>query len=316
MTRSIRSKLAIALLSTVSIGIVTSHAFAVDVGVVWQGKSSMASTILSGIQEQLAESNADIKLEVMEAVETQEDLDKAVKAFETSKQGIIVLRSNGSAYLAGNQPSIPTFIGGGNHPEALGVMKDMKAPEGNITGVTYALPLEGPLQSFMSITPEVSSFLLLSQTNYPSSPIDWKGTKSACEALEIECAQAFAASRDELIKVVEENVGKYDAFILGNQSTVFSNADAVVSASGGKPVFSYAEKGVAGGALGGIVADDRKLGHMLAKSVVSVLIDQKSIKSVPVKMDDEPRVIINMTAVGELGIDLPADIFEIAEFVE
>lgn len=308
-------KLSCILLSGIALISLNNLAYATEIGVAWLGKSSMADRVLAGVQETLTDKFPDAKLEIKSALDTKEELDAAVKGFETSKDGIIVLRSNGSAYLSGYQPSVPTFIGGGNNPVALGVMKNANAPEGNITGVTYAIPLEDPLASFMAIG-GVSSFLLLSQANYASSPMDWAATKTGCDALGITCEQALVGSVEELSDVVSANKDKYDAFILGNQSLIFSNAKAATAAAGQKPVFSYAEKGVEEGALAGIVADDNKLGRMLGDSIVSVLGEKKSISEVPVKVDEAPRVIINFTTVASLGIDVPGDFLNIAEIIE
>lgn len=288
----------------------------IQVGVAWAGKSGMADRVLSGVQERLVEVAPEIKLDIQGSLANIDELHKVASGFQSGdKKGMIILRSNGSVYLSKHSPSIPTFIGGNNHPVQLGSVDNMESPGGNVTGVTYYVPIDNALESFTSLAPQVSSFLLISQANYSSSAIDWNGTKTACDEMEFQCAQVEVSTRDGVIASVKENVDKYDAFIMGNQSAAFDNTDAAIIAAAGKPVFSYAEKGVLLGALGGVIADDKKLGRMLADSMIDVLIKGKAIKDVGVKMDPEPTLLINMTTAQKLEIEPPAELLSIARII-
>ncbi len=288
-----------------------------QVGVAWYGKSGMAKSVLKGVQERLAEIAPQIQLDVRGELKDANELHEVATEFQNGgKDGMIILRSGGSVYLADHPPSISTFIGGNNHPVLLGAVDSMDAPGGNVTGVTYYIDLVGPLESFMLIAPQVRSFLLISQTDYPSSAIDGKGTLEACSALEVKCKQVFAVGEAEVIAAIEAEIGNYDAVILGNQAAVFGHAAAAVRAGHGKPVFSYAAKGVEGGALGGVIADDHRLGRLLADSIVEVVVNGKAISDVPIKMDPEPILVINMTSAIELQLEIPAELLSVARLIE
>ena len=289
----------------------------IEVGVAWAGKSSMAERVFKGFKQRLKILNVDADIELKGALPTIEALDATVKEFEAdNKDGLVILRSNGSAYLGKNPPNIPTFIGGGNKPSELGSVKNMDAPEGNVTGVTYFLPLEIPLEAYLAFTPKVKSFLLINQTNYSSSPIDWNGTKAACGPLELKCENATISSREELVELIKDKKDQYDAFILGNQVEAYGNADAVIGLVGNKPVYSYAAKGVDLGALGGVIADDEKLGAMMADSLVDVLVNGKAISKTPIKTDPEPTIMVNETTMKKLGLRIPTEILSVAEIVQ
>jgi len=288
-----------------------------EVGVAWAGQSGMASTVLEGVQERLAEIAPEITLDIHDALGSVDELDSVVKQFASSgKEAQIVLRSNGSVYLGENPPTIPTFIGGGNHPVELGAIQSMNTPGVMVTGVTYNIEITPVLESFMTLHPYMDSVLLLSQTNYSSSAIDWKGTKQACDELGLTCAQAFVSDRDDIIEVMQKNTGNYSAIILGNQAAVFENAATVIEYAPETPLFSYAEKGVKNGAAGGVIADDRKLGRMLADSLVDVVIGGKDVSKYPIKRDQTPKLMINMDAVDRYGLAVPASLLSIAELLE
>ncbi len=289
------------------------------IGVTWFGQESMADRVYAGFEKRLKEVAPDFTIEVQKELKDLNAVDQVFRRYEIEKDAIVILRSGGSQYLSTRveeQPKKPTFIGAGNHPIRLGAVKNMDAPEGNVTGVTYYVPIDKVIDSYLSIMPSLKSFLLLSQANYVSSAIDWDGTKTACEARGLRCAQQLVASREEAIAAATANKEKYDAVIVGNQSAAFDNADAVAVAMGQKPVFSYAEKGVLLGALGGLLANDEKLGKMLADALVDVVVRGKKISQTPVRVDPEPTVFINMKAMKRIGVEAPLDVLSSAVVIE
>jgi len=76
------------------------------------------------------------------------------------------------------------------------------------------------------------------------------------------------------------------------------------------PMFSYADKPVKSGAVAGIAADDIKLGAMLAESVVDVMVRDKPIAQVPVKLDPQPKLTVNDGMMRSLGFNFPEAILK------
>ena len=103
---------------------------------------------------------------------------------------------------------------------------------------------------------------------------------------------------------------------MGNQSRIFDNTDVIIENNSETPLFSYAAKGVAKGAAGGVIADDHKLGGMLADSLVDVIINGKKVSEVPVKIDDEPVLMVNIKAITRYDLDFPASLLNVAEIIE
>ena len=121
---------------------------------------------------------------------------------------------------------------------------------------------------------------------------------------------------EDTIKAVDEYKGKVSVIIIGNQALGIDNAENIVKAAGNTPVLSYSSKPVKAGALGGFVADDKKLGYMLAESVVAVLKDGKAVKEVAVKVDPEPKFYINAKTAEALKIEIPFTILETATVIQ
>ncbi len=82
------------------------------------------------------------------------------------------------------------------------------------------------------------------------------------------------------------------------------------------PMFAFAEKPVKSGAVVGMVADDVKLGSMLADSVVDVVINRKPVSKVPVKTDPDPKILINQAMMQSLGLKFSEEVLKKAELVK
>jgi putative ABC transport system substrate-binding protein len=276
----------------------------------------MTNRVTKGFEEGMRELASDIKIEYQKELASIDDLAAIAGKWQKEKRAMVLLRSSAAKWLAKNPPSIPTFIGGCNNPAELGVVKDLQAPEGKITGVTYFLPVDTQFEIFRAIIPDLKSVVLLLEKGHPSSPIDQEGTKAVCKKLGIQYSEKFCSSKEETVQAVNQYKGKVSAIILGNQALLIDHAEAVVSAAGQMPVVSYSSKPVKAGALGGFVADDVKLGRMLAQSVVDVLKKGKAIKSVSVKVDPEPTFYVNAKTAENLGIEIPYSILETASVIQ
>lgn len=298
-----------------TIGVV-SQAYAVEIGLAWAGKSGMAKRVLKGLEKGLHELAPAIKVEMHKELASIDELATVIKEFEKNKNGMVILRSNGAKWLGANPPSIPTFIGGCNNPKLLKAVKNMKSPEGNVTGVTYYLPVSTQFETFQAILPGMKSVMLLVEKDHPSSVIDQSETKKVTQELGIKYSERICASKKDAISAIKANVDKVSAFILGNQAILIDAAASIVAAAGKTPVLSFSSKPVKEGALGGFVADDETLGYMLAETVVDVLIKGKAVKDVPVKVDPKPKFVINAKTAQNLGIEIPFEVLEFAKVIK
>ena len=294
----------------------TAIAAEIQIGVAWAGKSGMAKRVLAGFEKGIKELAPDVKLEVKGELASIDELANTIAEFQKSKAGMVILRSNGAKYLGKNPPTIPTFIGGCNHPVQLGAVKNMEAPEGKITGVTYYLPVDTQFDTFQAIIPNMKSIMILIEKGHPGAPIDQTATKKICAARGLEYKELLAGKKEEIIKGVAAAQGKESAFIISNTGLVIDSAADIVAAAGKTPVLSYSSKPVKEGALGGFVADDGRLGRMLAQSAVDVLVKGKAVKDVPIKIDPEPKFFINAKTAQALGLDVPYSVLESAAVIE
>jgi len=297
-------------------GFTVGMAGATEIGVAWVGKSGMANRVAAGFEKGMKDMGSEISAVYHKELETLDDLAALVEKFQNEKAGMVILRSNGAKWLGQNPPSISTFIGGCNNPVQLGAMKDMAAPEGKITGVTYFLPVAVQFETFKAILPDMKSLLLLYGEGNPSADIDRKETRAICESMGLEYHEKGVTSKDEAVAAVKAQGGNVSFVIIGNQATVIDCATDIVAAAGNTPVVAFSSEPVKDGALGGFVADDETLGYMLAESVVEVLVKGKTIRDVPVKVDPHPTFYVNAGTAQRLGIEVPFEVLQAAKVIE
>ena len=287
---------------------------AVEVGVAWVGKSGMAENVMKGFESAIQ--GTGIRLEYQKDLASDEELAKVIRRFEKEKAGMLVLRSPGAEWLVRNPPSIPAFIGACNNPAQLGVVANLNAPEGKITGVTYYIPAHINIKVFKAILPRMDSVFLVMHKGHPSAAIEEEETKAACSGMGITYKGEMFTSIDDAVAAVKERSGKVSCFIIGSQAMIMDNVVRIVAAAGNTPVFSYSEKPIKNGALGGYVADDQKLGRMLAGQVMDVLVNRKAVRDVPVMFDPEPIFYLNGQTYKKLGLEIPIKVLGSAKIVQ
>ncbi len=284
----------------------------IDVGVAWQGNSTISERVLAGLREELARRAPQIRLELRTDLADLASLEDAITNFELSKQAMVILRSNGAYLLGQRGVSIPAFIGAASHPVALGAARTMDLPKPNIAGVTYYLPARMKLESFRQVYPALQTYMLLVEDGHPGARIDAAETAEAASELGLTGRIVFCATHDEALAAIAE-AEEQAAIIMGSQALLLDYAEQLVEAAGARPVFAYSERPVEAGALAGLVASDRKLGQMLGAMLIDVLVHGRSMADMNIQTDPAPRLRLNAMAIRRFGDRIPLTIQSLSQ---
>jgi putative tryptophan/tyrosine transport system substrate-binding protein len=282
-----------------------------EIAVIWDTKSAMVSNVVMGFLPAVRQLAPDLKVTLYRELKDMEEAKRVFQECESKVDGIVLLRSSGAEYLGKVTPKVPCFIGACNNPQELGVIKNMNAPEGMVTGVTYFIPYDRRFSIIKSLFPNLKSVGLLVERGHPSGPIEQAGTSAECKRLGITYKQVVASDLNELLSETR-SLGTVDLLILTNTRLVMDNVAnllPIVNATK-TPMFSYADRPVKSGAVAGIAADDFKLGRMLAESVVDVVVRNRPISQVPVQMDPQTKLTINEVMMRSLGLNFPEAILK------
>jgi putative ABC transport system substrate-binding protein len=295
----------------------TAISEAKEIAVIWDTKSAMVNELMMGFLANIRHLAPDLKITQYRERANMEEAKKVFQEYESKVDGIVFLRSSGAEYLATVTPKVPCFIGACNNPVDLGVIKNLSAPEGMVTGVTYFIPYQERFNIVRRLLPNVKSVALLVEKGHPSGPIEQAGTREECKRLGISYKEVVASKLQELLDETRK-LGAVDLIILTNTRLVMDNVTNLLAITNPSkiPIFSYADKPVKSGALAGIAADDLKLGGLLAESVVDVIVKNKPISQVSVKLDPKPKLTINQGMMKSLGLNFPETILKEATLVQ
>lgn len=291
-------------------------AHAKEVAVIWDTKSAMVSDLIMGFLPAMRQIAPDLKVNLYRELKEMEEAKRVFHECESTMDGIAFLRSSGAEYLATINPKVPCFVGACNNPAELGVIKNLNAPEGKVTGVTYFIPYDKRFSIILTMFPYVKSVALLVEQGHPSGPIEQAGTRAECQRRGIVYNEVVASDLQGLLQKTKD-LGKVDLYIISNTRLIMDNiVNLLPIANASKtPMFSYAVKPVKSGAVAAVAADDTKLGAMLAESVVDVVVKGKPVSSVPVKMDPDPKITINENMMKALELKFPDSILQKAQMV-
>lgn len=260
----------------------------------------------------------DLKVTLKPGLKDMNVAEQVFRKFEAQTDGIVFLRTSGAKFLARAGPRIPCFVGDTNNPEFFGTIRNLFAPEGNITGVTYYIPYETRLRAIMALFPSTNSVGLLMEAGHPGVPIEREGTREQCKQLGIQYHEIIAGSDPELLQGVEELASKVDLFIIASHNLVQRNTPGLVKISRSKriPIFAYAMIPLKMGAVAGVAAREDLLGRLLAETVVDVVVQGRPISRVPVKVDPEPRIGINEKEMDYFGLKLSPQVLRKVRLVK
>ena len=288
-----------------------------EIAVIWEGKSRMTTNVAMGLLPGLRQLAPDLKVTLYRELKDIQAAEKIFRECEPKVDGIVFLRSSGAQFLATVNPKVPCFVGGCNNPQELGTIKNLNAPEGKITGVTYFIPYEKRFEIIKGLFPNTKRIGLLLEKGHASTPIEQQGTREQCDRLGITYNEVVASNLNELLDGTRRLAGSVDLFIISSTRLVMDNiVNLLPILNPAKiPTFSFAEEPVKAGAVAGVAADDAKLGRFLAESVVDVVVKGKPVAQVPVKTDPDPRITINEPMMNSLGLKFPDAMLKKAELV-
>jgi putative tryptophan/tyrosine transport system substrate-binding protein len=288
------------------------------IAVMWVGQAEQCNLWSKHFLARLKQIAPQVKVTLKMDLPDMATGEKVFRELESQVDGIVFLRSNGATFLGKAKPKIPCFVGNTNNPQELGVVANLEAPEGNITGATHYLPFEKRFAAIKTLFPKAQRIGLLLEKGHPGSAIDQKGTREQCEKLGMEYHELSPATMDELIAGAKDMAGKVDVMIMSSTALVHDHTEALVPIcrTAKVPLFAYADSPVARGALASVGARSEVLGAKLADMVVDVVINGKPVSQVPVAMDPDPRISLNEEAMEAFALKLPPSVLRQARIVK
>jgi putative ABC transport system substrate-binding protein len=208
--------------------------------------------------------------------------------------------------------SIPIVFCAVTDPVAAGLVTDVNAPSGNITGVSDLLTTEAltkHLELIKQIVPNVKTVGLLYNAGEANSVVLVKSEAAVAAKMGLQVAKATAASPAEVQAAAQSLVGRCQAVSVLTDNTVVSALSSVVKVceQNHLPLIAADTDSVKGGAVAAWGFQYQDLGKQ-AGDIAAQILGGTAVKDIPVEYAKNLQLAINEKSAQAMGVTIPASL--------
>ncbi|MGU7877409.1 tryptophan ABC transporter substrate-binding protein [Streptococcus suis] len=273
--------------------------------------------IKAGLEEGGYSTTDNLDIDFMNAEADQSQVQTmSKKLVDNGNELLIGIATPAAQGLANATTELPIIMGAVTDPVGANLVKDLKNPGGNITGVSDQTPVADAISLIKQITPEAKTIGVLYSSNEDNSKIQVAEFKAAAEEAGYTVLEYAVASSNELAATVEVATNKADVLFTPVDNTVASAFSTVVSVANKTktPIFTSVEDMVEGGGIASVTLSQYDLGVATGKMAAKIL-DGANPADTPVQIFNEGTVVVNQKVAKELGITLSDDVISKASKV-
>ena len=271
--------------------------------------------IYKGIQDGLAEEGYDKDKVDIDFLNAEGDQNKVAtmskQLVDKDNQVLIGIATPSAQGLASATKDKPIVMGAVTDPVGANLVKDLKKPGGNITGVSDHNPAQQQVELIKALTPNVKTIGALYSSSEDNSKTQVEEFKAYAEKAGLTVETFAVPSTNEIASTVNVMTSKVDAIWVPIDNTIASAFSTVVSSnqSAKKPIYPSATAMVEAGGLASVVVDQYDLGVATGKMIAQVLKGAKPAET-PVNVFSTGKSVINKKLAQELGITIPESVLK------
>ena len=206
---------------------------------------------------------------------------------------------------------IPIVFGAVTDPQAAKI-----SGHDNVTGLTDRVPANEQITLIKDILPNLKTLGLIYNPGEANSLDQVEQIKAVCLEKGINVRDATVSKSSEVPAATKNLVTTVDAILLPTDNTAITAIDAIlkISKKSKIPVFGSDTDIVKRGALAAYGVDWRESGYALAEMVNKILKGQP-VDSIPIEPPQSIFFYINTLTAREIGLDIPDNLVNKANFV-
>lgn len=285
----------------------------VKVGVLQFVTHPALDEIYAGIKEGLAdEGYADAKLNFYNAQADQSKVTTMSGQLVDQKNNVLIgIATPAAQGLANATSDIPVVMGAVSDPVGAKLVKNVKKPEGNVTGVSDKFPVAKELDLIKQLTPQVKKIGILYSSSEDNSKSQVADFKKVASQAGYEVSEYAVSSTNDITTTVNVALSKVDAIYVPVDNTIASAFPTVIELSNAAkiPVFPSVDTMVDQGGLAAVTINQHDLGVATGKMAAQVL-KGKKVSELPVEFYETTSPVVNEKTAQALGITIPESIIK------
>ena len=221
--------------------------------------------------------------------------------------------------LANTISDIPVVFGTVTDPLGAGLVTSLDHGEGNVTGMSDAIPTEQHIALFKELT-GIKTLGYIYTSNEANSVSSLELVKKGCEAAGLNLVTQAITNSSEVKQAADSIIGRVDGLYLTTDNTVFSALSSLVQVfqENKKPIFSGDVTGAQnGGCLVASGFNYYKAGRATGEMVLKILNGAKP-DSIPVRFMTDPSdsdLLFDLDAAKNCGITIPQEYLDKANMI-
>ena len=221
--------------------------------------------------------------------------------------------------LANSIKDIPVVFGTITDPLGAGLVTTLDHGEGNVTGMSDAIPTEQHIALFKEIA-GIKTLGYIYTSSEANSVSSLELVKNACKKLGLNLVTQSIANSSEVKQAAETIVNRVDGIYLTTDNTVFSALSSLIQVfeKAKKPIFSGDVTGAMNG--GCVIASGfnyYKAGRATGEMVLQIL-NGKKPSELPVRFMTEPEdfdLLFDLDSAKNCGIEIPKKYLDTASMI-
>ena len=287
----------------------------VKVGILQFVTHDALDQIEKGIEDGLKEAGYKgdkVKITLLNAEGDQSKIQTMSKQLVNDKNDVVIgIATPAAQGLAAATKDIPVIMGAISDPVGAKLVKNLKHPEGNVTGTSNQVPIKQTVDLVKSLTPNAKTIGILYASSEDNSKSQVESFKKYAEKDGLNVVEYAVPSTNEINTTMSVMTGKVDAIWTPQDNTIASAFSTVISSANQAkiPVYTTVDTMVKEGGLASVAQSQYELGKATARSAVKVL-NGKKVKDVPVDVIDDGTPTLNLKVAQDLNITIPDDVLK------
>lgn len=224
-------------------------------------------------------------------------------------QAIATPPAQTAASLARNIPIVFSAV---RDPIAADLIDSFERPGGNITGSSHYQPAREQAALILDVVPGAKRIGIVYNPGEVNSLSQVLDIREWAQEAGLQLVERAISQSVEVQQATESLVGLVDVIYVPTDNTVVAGLEGMISAATRAkiPVVAADVDTVARGAVAAYGADFFKLGRLTAQLAIAILRDGVPAGTLPIAMEEDRDLAINLSAAAEIGLELPQSVID------